>query len=511
MEQTESRPSLRSPDSWDRYYQVNADLGPILGTPGLGDTAHGNNLDVLGGRFAQVSQDGFFLIAEGPIREDPVAIAADLMGTSASGAFAACSGMRLESERRSRTGTHLRFQQLLRGSPVLGTDVQLHAGDAGVYAVSGRPLHDIERRDPGAAPPLRELEALETCVERFELTELCACSVRQVVLPLGDGAVWAHEVSFVVTRESADARVYLHSDDLTLLLSYNVASAATGRASVYEINPLRSPRPSEVTLDGLDDPGSLLRGSAFDVNPRFHTRIESADADFRVDDADPAFDEPQVYYHLWRTRDYFAGLVAPEILIANPFAPLHVIVNDPESPDNAYWFPTLGELRFGVFRGDRPSARCLSLVAHEFGHAVTDTIGGLGGSIVKNSESRGLSEGYSDYFAASMIDDPRVGDYVAGNPDGARNCASDQLRFPAGFRGEEHDTGAVWAAVLWDLRGRVGVETADVLAIESLNHLSASSTFCDAEVAVVTVDAQLNCGANRASIEAAYEQRRPAE
>ena len=164
-----------------------------------------------------------------------------------------------------------------------------------------------------------------------------------------------------------------------------------------------------------------------------------------------------------------------------------VVVRDPDSPDNAYYSPDSGDLHFGMF-GDRSSARDASVVVHELGHAVSDAICGLGRSFARDTEARGLSEGFSDYFAASLLDDPRLGPFIADDPEGARNAADPSLRFPPDYRGEEHDLGAVWAAVLWGLRGRAGRADTDRLVVESLDFLGPASTFEEARTALHTVD-----------------------
>jgi hypothetical protein len=330
-----------------------------------------------------------------------------------------------------------------------------------------------------------------------------------VVFPTPDGASWAYEVAFVVPEQAADVRVCLSADDFSVLLSYNVSSAATGTAQVYPVNPLQTPELTDAQVDDLDEPGSELRGPSVDVSPAVGGRLTRDAGDFGVAPADPAFDEVQAYYHLRRTVRYFSAIVDPALLQARPFTPIHALVNDPQSPNNAYYMPTTGELRFGAF-GSRSSARSAAVVCHEFSHAVTDSICRLGRAPKRNTESRGLSEGYSDYFAASWLDDPRLGDYVADDPHGARNCADEGLRFPESFAGEEHDTGAVWAAVLWAVRGRAGRDTADRLAVESLEFLDFTSTFTDAREALRSVDEQLFAAANRTAIDEEFDGRAPA-
>ena len=187
-------------------------------------------------------------------------------------------------------------------------------------------------------------------------------------------------------------------------------------------------------------------------------RIVRGDRDFTADPARAEFDEPQIYHHAWRALEWFRALTDPPLLTADPFAPMRILVRDPGSPDNAYYSPDTGDLHFGMF-GERSNARDASVVIHELGHAVSDAICRLGRSFTRDTEARGLSEGFSDYFAASLLDDPRLGPFIADDPEGARNAADPGLRFPPGFRGEEHDLGAVWAAVLWGLRGRAGAAT----------------------------------------------------
>ena len=63
----------------DRYERVNADLAPLLGTPGV---------DVRP-PFAQVSRTGFFLLAEEPLQEDPAVVSARFAGLPGPDAVAA--------------------------------------------------------------------------------------------------------------------------------------------------------------------------------------------------------------------------------------------------------------------------------------------------------------------------------------------------------------------------------------------------------------------------------------
>lgn len=504
---TATRPTLSAPDAWDRYYQVHVDLDPIVGTPGVPSSSRGESVSAAGGSFVQASQQGFFLLAEQPLDRDPVEVCAELAGVPESGAFALSSGTRRREVRHTDTGTHMRVESLVRGARLIGSELRVHESAEGIYAITGRPIGEIAARDPGRAPVVNEAEALETCAQRFEIDDgLLAAQVEQVVFPEGDGAIWAYEVGFVVPAHAADVRVFLRADDLSVLLSYNISSAAAGRAQVYPVNPLQTPDLVETTFDDLEQPGNFLRGSAFDIRQGAGVRLDRPGGDFTSPPADPAFDEPQVYHHLRAIRAFFATIVDAGLMEQTPFTPMIVTVNDPASPNNAYYQPSTGQLSFGLF-ADRSSARSAAIAYHEFGHAVTDAICQLGRSNTPNTNARGLSEGFSDYFAAAALEDPRLGDFVSGDPNGARNCSDPDLRFASDHEGEEHDTGAVWAAVLWGIRQHINPADADRIAIGSVDFLGPLSTFDEAVSGLHSADQQLFGGAHQGDIDEEYRKR----
>jgi hypothetical protein len=128
-----------------------------------------------------------------------------------------------------------------------------------------------------------------------------------------------------------------------------------------------------------------------------------------------------------------------------------------------------------------------------------------------------MSDGYSDYFAATLLDNPIIGDYFENTAEGFRNCATDK-RFPAGFAGEEHAVGEVWAAFLWSLRNdaAVGPGVADALALQSLYFLGPWRTIIQGLEAVLLADRRLfqvdefgAVGRHEQAIQDAFAARRP--
>ena len=97
---------VRRAAGWERYERAEVDLAPLLGTPGVRVEAP----------FEQVARRGFFLLASEPLPEDPAAVVSvRFAGAPELGALAAVHGTRRTAVRRTATGTHERFAQLLRG------------------------------------------------------------------------------------------------------------------------------------------------------------------------------------------------------------------------------------------------------------------------------------------------------------------------------------------------------------------------------------------------------------
>ena len=113
-------------------------------------------------------------------------------------------------------------------------------------------------------------------------------------------------------------------------------------------------------------------------------------------------------------------------------------------------------------------------------------------------------------------DDPRFGDWVLQQSDGARRCDRPELRLPrspSDSLADRYKVGEAWSCLLWDLREAVGPGLADAIAFHSLQYLSPSSDYAAARAALDQADAQLfpqrGKGRHRREIGDAYEARIP--
>ena len=524
-----------------QFAHVKCDLSDVLGTSGIarGDDVARDLEASVGGEWHSRSDEALFVSGSAHLDSATgsglMAFSAGLVGGNGSdatvGAFAAgplaaravtetvlAAGRPTDTPdrvatMRSVTGTHETWQQRVRGAPVLGAVYSMHHGPTGQLAMSGTPLGDLVARDPGPEPK-RDLGTVRAAMRReLDLPKSTSIVVEPVVFPLSGGGIWAYKGSCVLRRPIADLRIFVDADNLGLLLSYDVAASATlvGEGRTFRVSPSRDAAATSVLLGELDPDPGLLRGPVIAVRPARGEPVSRPRGDYRVEPTDACFNEVSAYYHVRRAVRWFADLLGPELLTRPPFTPLGVVTDDRSvGAQVAIYVPGQNAIRFHSAR--RNGARSADIVVHEVTHAVADRICRLNRSA--STEAKSLSEGYADYAAASILDDPRFGDYVQDAPDGARNCADPTLRFPPGFAGdnEPYSSGAVWAAVLWDLRSALGPEVADAIVFNSLSYLNPNSTFVQAVAALVEADRALfgddaDTGRHAADVQRCFDGR----
>ncbi|MEO6463175.1 MAG: FlgD immunoglobulin-like domain containing protein, partial [Candidatus Eisenbacteria bacterium] len=140
---------------------------------------------------------------------------------------------------------------------------------------------------------------------------------------------------------------------------------------------------------------------------------------------------------------------------------------------NAYWDGVgMNFYRWGVRPSDgRACANTGSIadvIHHEYGHGRTQQV------FAPFSPSGAMHEGFSDYFAATVTDQPLVGRGFFGPGTSIRTAANTQRVDFAGCAGEVHCVGNAISGALWDLRGRLvaaaGVPADGVRLADSLFH-----------------------------------------
>ncbi len=424
----------------------------------------------------------------------------------------------------SLAGPYLKMEQRIRGIPVFGSQLALHLNPKGVaYALTGTPfpaktkMRAVSRKVGAKAAAEVVARALRT-----KSTEL-SWTAERTLLPGAAGLLPCFHVKAAAWEPFGVWYGFVGVNGKLLAL-YNVASSAVSTANGYKVNPLRTPQLLQVQLENLVGRGNRLNGANSQVWGPGPSQVPATGGAFLFPPNLDEFDQPQLYSFLDECRNAAATIAKGQwskmVQKEKKFNPMKGSVHVAQAANNAFYWPDTGELFFGDILIDpnetRYTSRSLDIILHEFGHAISDTICQLGRTS-SHTQSRGMSEGYSDYFAATVLDNPVMGDYFVKDPAGFRTCANSK-KFPAGYAGEEHDVGNVWSGFLWDLRkdSTIGKAVADAITLQSLTYLGPWRTILQGLDAVLQADRTLypdpagsGQGQHEQAIQAAFHARKP--
>jgi Zn-dependent metalloprotease len=410
--------------------------------------------------------------------------------------------------------SHVRFRQLYRDVPVWGTAVAVHLDGQGQVRfadVDVRPELELETT-PALSPAEAEARAEATLAAEMPRREIegpdamagAPARGRPSSTPeLGiEARVGQPRLAYRVllaTAEPADWEVSVDALTGAILRRVDLLRFASGDGLVADENLLTTPVPAMRTLVDLAGNG-LLQGKdvsvfsfvGFKGRTMKRQRLSRApDGQFTAAPADPRFDEQMLYYHVCRARAFFRRAFGAGPRGGALPATAHIMVavgkvggvagtQGPPVPmrplDGAYYSPAQNALFFGdgsgtIAGGLNSTSRDADVICHEFAHSVIDRIVDLGRR--PNDFGRALDEGYADYFAGTMNNDPEIGEYAAGYAGGLRSLANghrfpDDVNYPVTGAPEAHWTGMIWGGTCWEARAALGPAVADALVFRSL-------------------------------------------
>lgn len=310
--------------------------------------------------------------------------------------------------------------------------------------------------------------------------------------------------------------VYVDGTTGKILSKYDNLARATGRARVFDPNPvialgdwrplLKKGRPvrppahayTEVPLRSLAGTG-YLDGERVSTGPT-RGRVKRGGHEFLFTSTERGFDEAMVYFHTDRIIGYVEalGYRGRRAIFREPLAADAHGTRD----DNSWYSPGLRRVTFGT--GGVDDAEDAEIILHEFGHALQDAIVPDFG---QSPEAAAMGEGFGDYLAASFFAASKplrfracVGSWDAitgrtGDPPCLRRV-DESLTYEAFNHSPdaEHENGKIWSAALWKIWQAVGRDVADRIIVESHFQLDGFTRFARGARAILDADRHLYSG-----------------
>jgi Fungalysin metallopeptidase (M36)/Fungalysin/Thermolysin Propeptide Motif len=373
-------------------------------------------------------------------------------------ALAARSSLRQVRVVTSLTGTHVWYQQVVAGHPVIGGYVLRN------FDRVGRPLATIDRRklvNGRLVAPTRSLASAGRML---------------AVLP-------GHRARLVFETYTPTARVLVDARSGRVLSRETAVKYATGQGTAFPVNPvvalgnesLTDQKDSDfaaiqgayksVQLNNLDGSG-YLRGRYVDVQGTTSTAFNAQNQFFSHRDSD-TFEQVDAYWAVESAQEYIQRLGFTNINTDSQ----HVKVNQ-LGVDNSYYSPQQDVIKFG--KGGVDDAEDVEVIWHELGHAIQDSqVKDFGAT----HDGGSIGEGWGDFWALTMseqyapnADLPCLMDwdstsYTSTVPHCIRR--TDTNLTLADQTGEVHHDGQIWSRALWDIHNQLGRDVTARIVLES--------------------------------------------
>ncbi len=162
-------------------------------------------------------------------------------------------------------------------------------------------------------------------------------------------------------------------------------------------------------------------------------------------------------------------------------------------------------------------------IVHEYAHGLSRRLVG-DGTMGSGTQTDGMGEGWSDFIAISIFNDPVIFEYsgqanAAGGVSGFRRVRYDTSTWKysdlcnAGC--ESHNDGEIWATALWNMRAKLitkygfatGKNQAERLVVDGMKGTGTNPTFLTARDAIIAADQTNNAGANACLIWSVFAAR----
>ena len=428
-----------------------------------------------------------------------------------------------------------RFEQRVAGYRVL--DAEAIVADPATGPAEVVVDHTEARIDPPRPATVGRETAVAAATAASGAGALRIAPRARLGIDPGTGAL-AWRVLLASGSPLADYEVTVDARSAGVLETRELLRRATGRAALFDPNPLvthgssrglrdRRDRNSRllqalrlpVELPRLTDPRGCLKGAfvRVDLGPKGR-RVCKRSRRWSVGRSANRFEALMAYYHVDRTRAYIESLGLDDSLRDRPM-PVHA---NAIRADQSFYTPIGHDVTLGT--GGVDDGEDGDVIIHEYGHAIQDQQVSRFG---RRPQGAAMGEGFGDYIAAVMSAVSTGGsdrfDACMFEWDATsytrnrclRRADTDMTKKQAKRRcfGDPHCVGEAWSGALWELRALLGSDGAgrsvmDRVLIQSHLLLSRNSNLRDGARALIAADGLLYSGTHAAAIEAETVQRR---
>lgn len=244
--------------------------------------------------------------------------------------------------------------------------------------------------------------------------------------------------------------------------------------SAYDVTPAwvypKGPKYGDLQQVYLLDlmKGDELISKSLKVTSADNTKVQVSGQPLQFIISDQRFDQVQSFYLSQKTLDWFEknfNVQYPAIL------DLQIHVGAPEKTNTAFYYQ--GHVRLGA--GDDIIYSKIpwdpSIVTHESSHFIIDLLAHL----PFDGEGGSLNEAFADYFAASILDNPLLGE--SSYLQGPCKRRIDLIKKFSEKTGGLYADSIIVSSLLWELNKKLGSAKGLMLAFKTLQNLNPQSNF----------------------------------
>lgn len=244
------------------------------------------------------------------------------------------------------------------------------------------------------------------------------------------------------------------------------------------------PYASQATVSGLDGT-CLLQSASYRViyDSLFPSSLATASgANLAYAPSDPRFQQVNSFFYANRLKSRMDSIGADLSSMGRITIDAHCGVEQ-----NAYFSPSSKLLCMGYTDHGAATvwaADDADVVVHEAGHGVNHALASTA-TLFSTGEAGAMDEAYADYWARTINQNPRMGEWFLGAIESALHITgivrdgSQTHLYPDSMVYEVHDDSRTFGEALWKIRQSLGANLTDQLVTSSMRMLPAKARFAE--------------------------------